>query len=387
MDNPKTELELRRWLARKLKREGVPPWLWRWLKGRGYVREALDDPDEDALNDLADEARSLIRTLRLAEGQRVLPGRRNPVQVKADLSAEEAARSYAFSRYLRFLASRDEGVRSFRKQILAGRTLPPKKAAMFLSSPAPYLLSADEFESQSIPILSHRAQATLTRHDIDRVSWLQRISMRVEWEGGAREYQLEIRRTAADRNWLAVPPQAWPVEKYPLAPSSLFERLRAVSIALTARYPWHEWEAVWFVLTGACPQVFGIQFGVEERRFSEYGRCLLNLSVEPWVSARTVERVYRQAQREMLGQDNRPIGVKNLAVFAFVVDRAAEGTSAESWAQLVAEWNRSAKPGWMYGDFRHFRRDFRRVGQAIVVPRHHRIRSAPARKGAPRKIR
>jgi hypothetical protein len=45
------------------------------------------------------------------------------------------------------------------------------------------------------------------------------------------------------------------------------------------------------------------------------------LEAAPWVSAKTVARAYRSAQRRILHRDNRPIKEKNLKLFRFVTER------------------------------------------------------------------
>jgi hypothetical protein len=48
---------------------------------------------------------------------------------------------------------------------------------------------------------------------------------------------------------------------------------------------------------------------------------VVTLEIAPWVSAKTVDRAYRSAQRRILGRDNRLIGEKNLKLFRFVTER------------------------------------------------------------------
>lgn len=67
----------------------------------------------------------------------------------------------------------------------------------------------------------------------------------------------------------------------------------------------------------------------------------ITLTAAPWVSAKEVERAYRDVQRKVIGKDNRPLSPRSIAVFRFVeeVYRSAGEAGKLSWRKLLALYN------------------------------------------------
>jgi len=65
------------------------------------------------------------------------------------------------------------------------------------------------------------------------------------------------------------------------------------------------------------------------------------LTAAPWVSAKEVERAYRDVQRKITGKDNRPLSPRSIAVFRFVEEmyRSAGKPENISWRKLLALYN------------------------------------------------
>lgn len=163
---------------------------------------------------------------------------------------------------------------------------------------------------------------------------------------------------------------------------------------LSAHYPWSEDEAVRFVLTDEAPEVaslFGrMSLSGNEQNLFSYGSIIL--TVEPWVSAESVERFYREMQSQMLGRKPRKIEQRNLEVFRFVVEwgDAVEWEVVRSydeevgyftirtrmlvgkppWRKLLKLWNERYSEGhkWRYKDARNFQRDFNRAASVVSFP-------------------
>jgi|SRR5215217_301956 len=167
---------------------------------------------------------------------------------------------------------------------------------------------------------------------------------------------------------------------------------------LSARYPWSEDEAKRFVLTGKSPEVAPLFArtrlrGDEEINLFSYGT--ITLTVEPWISAESVERFYREMQSQMFGRKPREGKPRNLAVFRFVVDRSESvewelaGTRDESgslvtswghpkrklmnkpsWSKLLKAWNERYPEGheWHYKERSNFQRDFYRAAAIVPFP-------------------
>jgi hypothetical protein len=170
--------------------------------------------------------------------------------------------------------------------------------------------------------------------------------------------------------------------------ASLLGRLYSAVQKLLRDYPWFEEHAVWFMLTGEAPYVAPMTVRAKGHGghntpgpylppgFS-YG--LVRLTVEPWVSADTVQRVYRDIQRRLLGGDNRPVGEKNRRLFLFVIERVDSlylqpEEKRRLGKDLVCEWDRECSQDerrreWTYhGDTRTFWRDYNLARQLITSP-------------------
>lgn len=372
MARPSSERELRLWLAGKLRRPSLPEWLWSELCDYSYVRQALEGGAAEDLQALLDEARRLLRIVRCAGGSKSIPGRRKHPHPERLVSKGEGRRAEALSGYLATLGASEVTVRRFREEMLGGATLSREQVNSLLRSPAPYLLSRAEFGPDSVAVIRHHATAIRKRKELRGGAWLERISLKLRLQKGCRRYSFTVRRTGFDRMWLDLPPIAWGFEQFPVLQGSVFGELRLVGDYLSHAYPWQTWDSIWFVLTGVAPLLPPVDFGFQDRQMANYARTVVTFAVEPWVSAKTLYRMYRHVQRALLRRDNRPIAIKNLLLFRFVSSHLEPGRKQPTWARLLEKWNR-AHPEWKYDDYRHLRRDYRRVAQALVFPKYTQL--------------
>ena len=70
------------------------------------------------------------------------------------------------------------------------------------------------------------------------------------------------------------------------------------------------------------------------------------MTADPCVDAKTIEKLYRNAQRQLLGGDNRKLARRTLEAARFAAQRIRED-SAESWQRRTDRWNRLF-PHWPY---------------------------------------
>lgn len=363
-----TEHLLRKWLAQRLGHPEVPTWLWGHLDDRGFVRDALASGSIDDRAALLEEARHMLGVFREAERRVPNRSRGRRLAVHAFLTSEEAARAEVVSRALARQAAQDGAVLRFRKGVLGGGVLSLPEAALLLASPAPYLLSRAAFEADSIPILGHHAN--LVRRGSTRASTApeERVGLTVKWAKGTANYRMVIPRPAPGGAQLDLPWHlAGKIEQFPVLEGSVFAELRWASKWLAERLPWSPWDALWFVLTGTAPSVQPLQLGTKHWKGEAHERLEITISVEPWVSAKTLARLFIAHQRALLGRENRPISVKNLALLDFVMAQRESGSAPVGWTTLMAKWNRT-HPTWGYGDVRHFQRDHLRVRRAVLSP-------------------
>jgi len=106
----------------------------------------------------------------------------------------------------------------------------------------------------------------------------------------------------------------------------------------------------------------------EIRRWSHgaYRYQALTFTVDPWVSAQSLLREFRCAQRAMLGRENRPLSPRMVELFNFCMRREDAEGKLPPFRQLCAEWNREHSGERC--DARNFARDYRRVQREIMLP-------------------
>jgi hypothetical protein len=382
MEQPRSERELQKWLARKLGIPMVPPALWKELVDGAFVWEVLDAPIPRLFEDIEREARRRWRGWRLT-GRTTRTGRREKSS-RSLMTAAEIRRSEVFSRFLGRYATRDRAVIRFRSQVLGDRIPSTTEAERLLASPALYLLSPAELRSRSVPLLAHEADVHHRREHRTRERWKERITLKLRWARRSTTCKFSIPRRAHDAQWLEVPPLLWgratpfnQVEPF-VRLGSAFDQLRKASLWLSERFPWTPWDAVWFVLTNEPPFVYPVEVGIrswtsQSEGVEAFHRSVLTLTVDPWVSSKSLERVFRAHQKELLGARNRGLRENTLDVFAFVLDREGSEGRSMSWPRLCNAWNR-AHTNRRYSEYRHFRGDYFRAREALLLPKKRMIR-------------
>ena len=84
----------------------------------------------------------------------------------------------------------------------------------------------------------------------------------------------------------------------------------------------------------------------------------------------TVEIVYRQLQKQVIGGSHGRISDKNLNLLRFVTERADSSGNLPKGKMLVKDWDKKWKhqrPEWCYGaDTRRFWRDFRSAQESVA---------------------
>jgi hypothetical protein len=302
------------------------------------------------------------------------------------LSPSDIRRAAALSKFVGRLAGEEAVVRQFREQVLGGHVPSAAEAEGLLGSPTPYLLSVEELQSDSIPLWDNEASVDYRREETGQRTWNELVGLRLECAGQSKTYEFVIPRSVNDGMWIDLPPQLWskgsPISKEQpfVRPGSAFDRLRKVTRWLTERFPWTPWGAVWFVLTDVPPFVSPIEVGFEGRSSRDtagskeiFGRDALTLTVDLWVSAQSVSRVFRAYQRDRLGARNRALRERALAVFEFVTGRRGLARGRMNWPELMKDWN-GGHPDRQYADFRAFRSAYTNARERILLPKRRPIR-------------
>ena len=189
------------------------------------------------------------------------------------------------------------------------------EARAFVASPANAIFTIDELRSSGIPIVGHTAVLRSLQREDDV------LRAEVAFEPSGQVLAAELRGVSQldelPRVGFSDGDRA---EMFEVWPGSILDHLRVLSQWLADRYGWLEPLATLFVLTGIPP--FRLPVRMWEGNSTPPGfppRRVVQLEAEPWVSARTVETVFRGLQRRVLGGINQQRGEKGLAVFEFVL--------------------------------------------------------------------
>jgi hypothetical protein len=150
-------------------------------------------------------------------------------------------------------------------------------------------------------------------------------------------------------------------------------RWRARTLSLF--YGWRARDAAHFVLTGNEPVYRPVRVAVahtDSTRPFIPNTPRIVITSDVWVDAREVARVFRDAQRQLLGGDNRKVPDRVLEVARFVARRIREQDGKETWNEWWREWNEEHPvkypKGWRYSAPHGFKQAFER----FVHPKNRR---------------
>lgn len=311
------------------------------------------------------------------------------------LSDYESGRARSLSEYLAKRAATEGPVRGFRAAVLGGRLLTAQQAGAFLASPATHVLPRTWFVEQEVSVAEHTGtlvEYTRRRPDdaVEKEVYVHQAVVFVDPPGLSARAEYAGPPPKIDYEGPLVMHGGLGVIAQTIWPSSVLGEVHGLAHKLAQGYPWHEEDALWFVLTGEMPIVSPIKM---EQTFTDHfvdvvteaaeGDVLshtygtITLTVEPWMPATTVLRIYRAFQRQMLGGDNRELKDKSLTLLRFVIGHMDEQGRLPTWRILLKEWN-MAYPQEAYGDeeqhVRNFARDYRNAEKAIAFPSYRRSR-------------
>jgi hypothetical protein len=165
------------------------------------------------------------------------------------------------------------------------------------------------------------------------------------------------------------------VGRVPTGGSPVLAPLLTITQRLEAEHGWRLYAATMFVLTGAVPLMWPI---TKEEIYTPRDGTQVQLTIESWVPAAVVQKVYRSAVQRTLykaaqrGQRKpervRGLSARQTALIAFL-DRVDPTFGA---ADRLMAWN-TAHRGWRYTDASNFRRDCRRALRRAGRDSAHRL--------------
>jgi hypothetical protein len=359
-----------------------------WEDLLGEAEEFLDMWNHEVKEELRAELNllELSGVDKVAElGSRVKNTRRDSREVshkeRPQLTLKESLRAEVFEECLAQIAARDPKVIEFRKSVLGGRLLKPGQALKLIRSPAAQALSLDSFKQLKIPVLSHDAKRIRDRKryvDLEDPRRRSRAKLFVDppgetitaWSPPESEQRM-VTLDFVNSNGYA--------DRCRVFNGSLLGDLHELGVHLAERFSWQRAQATRFVLTGGEPPAVPpvtIRYKVEEVEDFRHGQ--ITLTVVPWMSATTVNKVYLDIQRRMLDSTrNRKLELKNLELLRFVMEREdvanlSRPRRRKKGQELVEEWNKM-KPGWAYNKSQPtstFWRDYDDIEESVVRPRY-----------------
>ncbi len=296
------------------------------------------------------------------------------------LSEYEQLRAQAVTERVAQLAAAVPEVRRFRDRVCNGNTLSPEQATRLLRSPATRVFTPEQFAQRGLSPVDHEVIGIVENHGSADGDYWRRCAARFQSPQPAlvleRNLTIAAKLPTSDTGQI-LPERIPPLASYTFPagdgtgqrimawPESVLDIVHSTGVALIEHYPWPELDALWFVLTGIAPALPVVRQEVKLFDHPHGRHAAIELAVAPWVSADTVLRAYRRLQREVLGGDNRPISMRNLALFRFVVAEQQAADGKATWREMLGRWNR-AHPQWHYDDVRRFNRDWVRTERALL---------------------
>jgi hypothetical protein len=388
------EKDLWEWVTRRLKIDLVPEPIRRLARKDGYVDDALEVNKKQAQDGRAnllgfvEERMRFAKEMKNWEQERVSGDKDDDEDYEPplELGDIESPRSKALEEYIAKLASCERSVYGFRDWYLNGGVLLPEQARALLSSPAAAYLPPHYFNPQRelhVPLVGHVATPPeMEPVDIDENGPYTPVKVFVDPPG--RKLTAKVRGTKE----LLIPSEDGRPQRVTVSGYSVLNELRRVSSRLLRWRPWNEEETNWFVLTGeppAMPAASG-RYRASRTPIITYGT--ITMTIQPWVSAKTVRDFYQRLQSRLKEKKPRAPSERNLAVFRFVIDQqrvelpGAAGDAFERmkppklvrppWRTLLERWNHIHPEGdeWHYKeeDVRNFYKDFKRAEKAVIHP-------------------
>jgi hypothetical protein len=336
---------------------------WKELVDKSYVDEAITFGDE--------EFKTLVEHAQFLRWKEKLKGRPKGTSPRVAnlLDPRDAARAETFAKHVARCANRDYVTRAIRKTYLPDDLFLSKEVLdRFLGSVAPRFLSSKAFADHGIPVFQHESRFVDPKSpESQPIDWTTDMVIRIEWAGGS----LDIERASllhfdANNTGLTfVPFGRRPVG---VIAGSVFDEMRKASSELSQACDWTPPAALRFILTGEVPSMPAVRFReVGISRSGEFAHFPFELIIEPWVSPKTVLKVYCAAQRHLYGKQSQFLGDRTRALFDFVMDDFKPGMT---WPQGCDAWNKKhgLKKRWSYSDYRNMRKDFLRAWRMIAFP-------------------
>ena len=151
------------------------------------------------------------------------------------------------------------------------------------------------------------------------------------------------------------------VRRFPIDRSGVLHRLERLAYKLSEDFRWSKAEAVAFILAGRVPFVHIATY----RLSLSDPPCMsrITLTLDPALSPRQVEGIYRNIRSRALSGRYRNISNKHAVLAAFAAEHEGETTLSA----VMASWNKRY-PRWRYKAVTNFGRDAKAARERLLYP-------------------
>jgi hypothetical protein len=314
-------------VLRKEGRPAVNEQEWRYVQEQRWVEDALGgDTSEIVLNIVVARQTfgddTTVDTVKLERG---IPG----------------GRKYALSLLLGQEARARDDVRGFRRKHLADEPLPIREVEDWVLQKA----AADGSPTRWADGVSLPGTSKLRFDNLGMV--------RVRIDG-------EIQCTSLSCKTLYYPRPDRSVASVPVRAGGTLHLLHGLAIALANRFHWNEAEAVMFVLTDEVPPVVPAKYQPHWSNIPCLSR--ITLTVDPALSPRQVEALYRSVRGQMLDGRYRNLSRKHALLAGFTATLGELKLSEQ-----MRKWN-AQHPRWKYKLVTNFGRDAKMARNRLLAP-------------------
>jgi hypothetical protein len=381
---PKHEPELWKALAKDTGVSEVPDLFRKYLIDHEYANVALDECEPGGYEDCLKTLRELIQIAKAGER-----GTRSRKRAPNDAGSEslshlsnalatpqENDRCRVLASHFGRLGDRNFHVRRIRKFVTGepSGVLSDDRAYAVLESPALARLSYEFFVERGIPIDWHHADLKSVTPSAAQSGRMQSFILEIRWPRGRHSEPwpspTHVAATRERLRNLIVPRRDGSARGLTIQPTSFLSTMANACDQIRSEHWWSEPECLWFVLTGAVPDMRPVSIRRKVLRDEEASPIaeVLTIRTFQFVSPRTLSKAHASVRSQLPGpRAKRALKAKGLELFDFVEQERASSSEPCGWGTLMARWNRTAQEPSKYSDRRHFRRDYVRTREFVLL--------------------
>ncbi len=320
--------------------------LWNYLEEKGYIEDV--EVAEQPISWLAAEAKSILQA---TSGYSESARRSNEVTVRKDhkiVSPEDRTRALSYILYAE--ATKDEGVKKFRDDLLGGHPLETGEIKDWMQRAEQREHFTMWVTEVQIPdgsrLKPDEGGGSITIIPPITVSEVPNVSFR-ELEffaNGIEGERVSVRVRVGGR----------------------LATLAVLAVRLAREYGWTSAQAVSFVLSENIPIIEPVSWSITSTS-PIAALYRINMSIDPALSPREVMERYSRARRNIVPGRHKDLQGKALYLAVFASGRA----QGETWKESMSEWNTlqgNDHPDWQYSTVTNFARDCTQARNRLVNP-------------------